>query len=215
MDQFFASIPKLLLGPLVVILVILYFVYDDPPKTVCDLQLEVFQKENEKYLYGFSKKKVRFSPEYQKQLSLCQQQNSPGACFDWMVGIKQTLHSARNIPNECSQEKLSFLRRLRNWTGATDAMTPLKQWMNLSLYTFSAISWNESVIVRKGLFNWMDEEDLNLYCRLKNEYIRLYGLQAYTQLQNGLHAQLIRQKKLSAKEVWERTVLSYRCPVSN
>lgn len=89
MDQFFASIPKVIIGPIVVALVILYFVYDDPPKTVCDLQFEIFQKENLNYLYGHTKRAVKHSPKYQKELSLCQEQNSPGACFDWMEGIKK------------------------------------------------------------------------------------------------------------------------------
>jgi hypothetical protein len=85
--------------------------------------------------------------------------------------------------------------------------------MTISLYTFSQISWNESTVVRKGLYAWLDEEDMLLYCRLKNEYIRLYGVPAYTQLQNSLHGQLIKLKKMPAKETWERTILSYRCPI--
>jgi hypothetical protein len=213
MDQFLASIPKLMIGPLVIILVIFYFVYDDPPKTVCDLQFEIFKQENEKYIYGHTKKGVRFSPEFQKELTLCQQQNSPGACFNWMEGIKKTIHSSRNIPNECNAEKMSSLRQLKQFAGDADLMTPFKQWMTISLYTFSQISWNESTVVRKGLFNWLDSEDLSLYCRLKNEYIRLYGLEAYTQLQNSLHSQLIQLKKMTPKDTWERTILSYRCPV--
>jgi hypothetical protein len=212
MDQFFASIPKFVVGPLVVILVIVYLVYDDPPKTVCDLQIEIFQKENEKYIYGHTKKNVRFSPQYQKELSLCQQQNSPGACFDWMQGIQRTVHSSRNIPDECSAEKMSFLRKLKQYTGASDILSPFKQWLTVSLYTFSQISWNEGVVVRQGLYGWLDNEDILRYCQVKNEYIRLFGKEAYTQLQNSLHAQLIKLKKKPAKEVWERTILSYRCP---
>ncbi|MBY0384740.1 hypothetical protein K2X05_06235 [bacterium] len=213
MDQFFASIPKIIIGPMVVILVILYFVYDDPPKTVCDLQFEVFKQENENYLYGYSKKGVKYSPEYQQELAHCQQQNSPGACFAWKEGIKRTIHSSRNIPNECNAEKMSGLRKLKQFAGGPDAMSAFKQWMTISLYTFSQISWNESTVVRKGLYAWLDEEDMLLYCRLKNEYIRLYGLAAYTQVQNSLHAQLIKLKKLPAKDAWERTILSYRCPI--
>jgi hypothetical protein len=205
MDQFFASIPKILIGPMVVALVILYFVYDDPPKTVCDLQNEIFQKENQNYIFGHVKRAVKHSPQYQKQLALCQEQNSPGACFDWMEGIKRTLLSSRNIPSECSEDQL---------TGSADPMAAFKQWMTISLYTFSQISWNDGPNVRRGLYGWLDHEDLIVYCRIKSEYNRLYGKEAYVQLQNSLHAQLIKLKKLPAKDVWERTVLSYNCPSS-
>ncbi len=214
MDQFFASIPKVIIGPIVVALVILYFVYDDPPKTVCDLQFEIFQKENLNYLYGHTKRAVKHSPKYQKELTLCQEQNSPGACFDWMEGIKKTLLSSRNIPSECSAERMSSLRKLKQWTGGADPMAPFKQWMTISMYTFSQISWNEGPNVRRGIYGWLDQEDLIIYCRLKSEYIRLYGQEAYVQLQNSLHAQLIKLKKLPAKDAWERTVLSYSCPRS-
>lgn len=213
MDQFLASIPKLLIGPMVVAFVILYFVYDDPPKTVCDLQFEIFKKENEKYIYGHTNKGVRFSPQYQKDIADCQAQNSPGACFDWMQGIQRTLHASRNIPNECNVNQMSGLRKLKQFAGGTDLLTPFKGWMTQSLYTFSQISWNDSIVVRRGLFNWLDNEDLLIYCKLKNEYIRLYGNEAYTQLQNSLHAQLIKLKNKPAKDAWERTILSYRCPI--
>ena len=212
MNSFFASIPKLAIGPIVVVVMILYFIYDDPPKTVCDLQVEIFKKENQSYLYGSAKKGVSFSPEYQRQLALCHQQNSPGACFDWMEGIKKTIRSSHNIPDVCSADQLSFGRRLKQMTGSEDGLGAFKKWLSVSLFTYSQISWNDGAVVRQGLYNWLDQEDVLAFCQLRREYIRLYGKEAYTQLQNGLHAQLIKLKSKTPKEAWERTVLSYNCP---
>ncbi len=212
MGSFFSSIPKVVVGPLVVILMILYFIYDDPPKTVCDLQMDIFKKETQNYIYGYAKKAVKFSPEYQKQLALCHQQNSPGACYDWMEGIKKTLHFSHNIPDECSAEKQGFVRDLKQMTGSEDKLGPYKKWMSISLYTFSQISWNDSNVVRQGLYNWLDEEDIAVFCHLRREYLRLYGKESFTQLQNSFHGQLIKLKNKTAKEAWDRSILSYRCP---
>lgn len=191
------AIPKNLLGPIAVIIGIIYFYYNDPPKTVCDIQFEVFRKETRKYLYGTAKNNVKVPALFLKDLATCRDSNSIGGCYDWTEGIKRTIHASRTIPQQCRD-------RLKE-------VEPLMSFYSSSLRIYSQISWNDTEIIRSGLFHWLDSEDLIVFCRLKSEFTRLAGAPAYKALEMGLFNELVSLKKLPKQEVWKRTVLSHSC----
>lgn len=198
MKEWFAALPKFIVGPAAVIVCIIYFVIQDPPKTICDTQFEIFKKDNAKYIYGYSKKNIVIPPGIQKDLKSCQEGNSPGACYDWMENLKLLIHSSRRLPAECG-ERIKEL-------GA------YKSFLDHSAFIFSQISWNDTITVRKGLYNWLEEDDVQLFCNLKKEYIRLLGLPAWKGLQTSLYNEVVKAKKVPpTKEAWERTVLSHPC----
>jgi hypothetical protein len=190
-------IPKNLLGPLAVIAGIVYFYVQDPPKTICDIQFAVFRKETQKYLYGTGKNDIVVPALYQKDVTSCRDSNSVGGCYDWSEGIKRTIYHSRTIPQEC-----------RPRLGEVE---PLLSYYAGSLRIYSQISWNSTEIIRNGLFHWLDNEDLILFCRLKKEYIRLAGEPTFKALQLSLFNELVMLKKLPREEVWKRSVLSHNC----
>jgi hypothetical protein len=201
MKKIFDSIPKFLLGPIAVIIGIFYFVQQDPPKTICDIQFEIFKKETEKYIFGYKEKKISISPGIKRDIESCEGTNSPGGCYDLFEGLKKILKPSRSIPSEC-----------RDRIGELD---PFKKWLDRSLFDFSQISWNNSTVVRMGLFNWFEQDDIILFCRLKAEYIRLIGPEEYKTQETKLLKQLVELKKLPPNQVWGRTVLSFKCPILN
>lgn len=197
MQKILDSIPKMLLGPLLVILGILYFYFQDPPSSICDIQFEIFKKENEKYLYGYTKNAIQVPAIYKKDIETCRNSNSIGGCYDWNEGLKKMIKASRTIPESC-RDRL-------------DELDPLLKYYSSSLRVYSQISWNDSEIVRLQLFHWLDREDLIVFCRLKAEYERLLGVPAYKALELGLFDELVKLKKLPRPEVWKRTILSYQC----
>lgn len=197
MKKWLESLPKFIIGPAAVIVGILYFVIQDPPKTVCDTQFEIFKKEQSKYIFGYTKNGITIPAGMQKDIKTCQEGNSPGACYDWLQGLKTTLHGSRNLPQECGSR--------------LGELAPYGTWMDQSLFLFSQISWNDTNAVRADFFNWLESDDIDIFCRLKREYIRLKGEQAYNNAQMALLNQLVTLKKIPAKDVWPRTVLSYKC----
>jgi hypothetical protein len=203
MKKIIDAIPRFLLGPLAVIIGIFYFVQSDPPKTICDTQFEIFKEEKDikKYIYSYKSKSVEISAEIKRDIERCQNTNSPGGCFDWMEGLKRVLHVSRNLPAKCRDRM--------------DELKPYQGWLTQSLFVFSQISWNNSTIVRKGLHNWLEDDDILLFCRLKSEYIRLFGAEAYKKQEMALLQLLQKEKKMPAQQAWPRTVLSYRCPILN
>lgn len=201
MKKFLDSLPKFVIGPLAVIGGIFFLTQSDPPKSICDTQFEIFKEEKDvkKYLYSYKKKSVEISPEIKKDIEKCQDTNAIGGCFDWLEGIKRVSHVTRNLPGEC-----------RDRMGELD---PFKKWMDQSLFVFSQISWNSSAIVRKGLFNWLEYDDIMLFCRVKSEYIRLFGPEEYKKQETKLRKDLEKLYKYPPAQTWERTILSFRCPV--
>lgn len=198
MKKIIDAIPKFFLGPLLVLGGIFYFILQDPPKTVCDIQFEIFKKENEKYVYPYKKKKIEIPAVIKRDIEMCQNTNTAGGCYDWMAGLKGVLKTTRNLPTEC-RSRISELN-------------PLKSWMDQSLFLFSQISWNSSQFVRPDLFHWLEKDDVILFCRLRMEYIRLIGVESYKAQEKRLLDELVKLKKLPPPKVWERTVLSYKCP---
>lgn len=193
-------VPKFLLGPLAVVLGILYFYFQDPPKTICDTQFEYFKKENLKYLYGTTKKNIKVPALYLNDLDMCRKSNSVGGCYDWMQGLKKTISSSRSLAGEECRPRISELN-------------PLIPYYASSLRVYAQISWNDTEVVRAKLFHWLDSEDLIVYCRLKTEYTRLMGVPAYQALEASLFKELLELKKLSKEEAWPRTVLSHNCTI--
>lgn len=202
MKDFIASIPKMWLGPIIVIFGIIYFVLQENPVTICDVQYEIFQKEVEKFIFGYKRKNVAVSPAIKADIANCMQANSPGGCYDWMVGLKNALHSLRNMPSQCGDklETASF--------GGEESM---QRWMEKSVWLFSQISWNEAATVRPGLFNWLDTDDIYIYCKLKSEYLRLFKQEKWNVLQQSLLQNLVKEKKMDQKSAWGRTILSHKC----
>jgi len=201
MAKIFDAIPKFFIGPLVVILGIFYFLQADPPRTVCDTQFEIFKKANEKYIFGYKAKRVTVPPGITNDIERCQAANSPGGCFDMLEGIRKTLPSSRHIPLGC-ESRINDLK-------------PYPQQLEQIIFTFSQISWNNTQIVRAGFFNWLEYDEMILFCRIKREYTRLVGEEAYKKLEQKLLKELVKLRKLSEKQTWERTILSYQCPLLN
>jgi hypothetical protein len=194
------SIPKFILGPMAVILGIIYFVVQDPPRTICDEQFSIFKKENAKYLYPYEKNSIVVPPGIKRDIEACRIGNSPGGCYDWLEGIKKMVHATRNIPDKCGGSRI-------------EELAPLKQWFDQSMFLFSQISWNNTGTIRDGLFNWLEQDDMAMFCRLKDEYIRLIGKDEWRALENSLGVGLMKLKKTPKKETWERTILSHKCRV--
>ena len=97
MKKILDAIPKFLIGPIVVILGILYFTQQDPPQSICDTQFEIFREENLKYVFGYQKKSITISPGIKADIEQCQNTNTSGGCYAWLEGLKKVLKSSRNL----------------------------------------------------------------------------------------------------------------------
>lgn len=198
----FNSVPKVILGPAIVLVGLFYFTIADPPKTVCDTQFEIFKNKTIKYVYEFKNNGITLKPTFLKDFDNCRTSNTPGACFDWLKGLKGLMRDIHFLPSEC-QSRMSELE-------------PLGAHLKNSIWLFGHISWNDNPVVRKGILNWLDVEDMAVFCKTKKEIIRLYGDEYWKKIQEMTLQDLMRTKKIedqkvNREEAWERSILSHSC----
>ena len=104
LDQFIASLPKTVLALIVIVVGFVAIVAYDPPRTVCDSQVELFKQQQKDFLYGNdgttgSKQAAFATPMY----SRCQEANGPGGCFELFMRLKKMNQDLDLVPKQCAE----------------------------------------------------------------------------------------------------------------
>jgi hypothetical protein len=199
MDQFLASLPKSFIAIVAIVITLLVLRQWDPPRTVCDTQIEYFKDAQKKFLYPEST-----SSEVKKQalvktlFETCNNENNPGGCFEYFESIKKMLTDLKNVPEQCS-EAIGEVPEVQQWT-----------WKTLRLMV--QMAWGPkppiSYIQKNG---WFDSSELSLYCGLRQEAIRIYGREKYGEWQEQMLQSMPGAEKLDRNQIWQRHLLSTPC----
>jgi len=211
------QMPPLLFGFVVIVAVLIGFRFYDPPKTLCDVQAEAVQKRlangfyrslgNNKNSQAASLEEVqRNSDDFSRSslessvieaFNFCLSSNSPGGCFDMFSRLDFFEKQIRTIPTEC---------------GESLATEPLRKASEKALRLFLRLAWGEEAPKNKyNITSWLDTHDLGIYCRLKREYVRLFGKKQLNALAWSQIPTLPGAKDLTRKEMGERSLMSYPC----
>ena len=199
MIEWFKSLPKTIFVMIVIGAGILFIVISDPPRTVCDSQIEAFKKTTDSLL-GLNKIKNpnRKETRLQRLIETCKSTNSPGGCYELFASIKQTTKDIRTVSPEC-YGKLS-----------SDAGVKEVIWQSLELMV--KIAWGtkppEAVSLKSG---WLDPSDLNLFCELKKAAIDLYSLERWNAFMEPYFQSLPGATALGRAETWQRMLFSTNC----
>ncbi len=189
--------PKLLLGFLVLLGVLAVLVYRDPPKTVCDIQMN---EVNKRLADGFFVNDTRgggFEKGVMTAFNNCLNSNAPGGCHEMFSRLDYLEELIKTIPAEC---------------GSHPSTAAVKGFVAKGLRLFGMIAWGEAKPINKyNKTSWLDTSDLGLYCRLKRQYQRLYGQEAWRQFVWGFLPGLPEAKTLQRKEIWDLGLFSYPC----
>lgn len=196
MEQFLASLPTRVLAIGAIILGFLFFLLNDPPKTVCDVQLDIFQKEQDRFLYPSASGVQK--PEIDKAFEVCRQGAGPGDCFDLFRKLKKLALDVENIPRQC--------------TGAASGRSEVKKGIWGSLKLMVMLAWGErpplTYVQRQG---WLDTSDVALFCRLKHQAVEIFGREAWIGFREAVVKDLPGAATLPKEQVWQRSLLSTAC----
>ena len=143
------QLPQLLIGFVVVLATLVFLYFNDPPTSLCDVQMEAINElladgfySDESYgSYGRSVKSAK---------NFCITSNSPGGCHDLFSRLIYFEKQIRTLPTKC---------------GAHEAAAPLRPIIEKSVKLFAAIAWGEEPPADK--FNktaWLDPSDLGIFC---------------------------------------------------
>ena len=205
------GIPKLLLGAIVIVLTLAVIIYNDPPTTLCDIQMQAVNKK----LAGkfFSTKSVgRVSDDstvigastsgtYQKGVmsafNFCIETNSPGGCYDIFNRLNYLEKQVRTIPNTC---------------GEHSSTQKVRKALEKGIRLIVKVAWGEkppeNAYEKKA---WLDINDIALYCRLKNQHQRIYGKKNWALFRDQVMGGLPEAKTMKRKDIWKKSLLSYKC----
>ena len=197
MEELFRKAPKTLLALVAIVLGFGLIIGFNPPRTICDEQLDVF-RESQKVFLNASGKKVSKSIATET-FELCKSDNGPGGCFDFFQNMRGMVDGLERIPKNCAA------------TVAGDGM--VKGWLFKTMTLMTQIAWGDStkgVYVSKKL-GWMDASDFRLFCRAKTLATRFYGEEGIQTLRESVLATLPGADKMSREQKWSRSIFSSPC----
>jgi hypothetical protein len=200
MDKFLSQIPKNILAVVLVVGGILGIVLWDPPKSVCDSQIQKFQKMQINFLYRDEKnpkaKKV-VTRKYKYLYELCHQ-NDSGACYEYFNQLRIMLHDLEAFDQECK--------------AAPGQIAEVNAILWPAWKLMVQLAWGDKPpTAYNAKFGWLDAADINLFCKLKHEIHRVYGEQAYNQELRKFAPTLPGAKELTFNQIWDMAIFSENC----
>lgn len=172
------SLPKALIAVLVIVVGVAFIVLRSPPKTLCDLQEEVYRQNNINFLFKDSRNKVLKKTAYQKNEEECRESNSPGGCYSLFHSIHRLLQSFRAAAPQCHKQ-ISQIKEVRSALTNTYSL-------------FLEISWAEGKnrVETSSPLSWLSSNDAADYCKLKSQIVYFYGSSGLDQLEKKVHQQI-------------------------
>ncbi len=192
------SLPK---GVLIFLLLgggIFLIVAFNPPYTVCDSQLEIFKKNQTRFIYIDPKEKLVKTARIETFNDSCKMANSPGGCYELFMKMKRLLRDLENAPRDCA-DTLSSLPEVKK-----------ALWRHMRLMV--DLAWGEKPPTSYyEKLAWFDAADLSLYCNLKKDLETFYGTEEFSAFREKLFGELPGAKSLSRDQVWNMMLLSTDC----
>ena len=197
LDNVIAKFPKGLVAFVFISIGIIFIILNDPPKTVCDAEVEVFIKDHKAFLAPNPKSTKKLS-QYDVQRETCKRANGPGGCYELFTQIRKLIHSVQGAPRDCRKQ-------IANIPQVKKAL-----WQTSRL--FVQLAWGaEPPTSTYEKVGWFDYSDINLFCRMQDRMKELYGARAWHGLQEEMFVKLPKAKTIQRERAWSLMLLSVKC----
>ncbi len=217
MEKFLDSLPKPVLALLAIIVGIIVIMLINPPHTVCDTQEAAFRESQAGNLFATEFEKKKIPPTLVKAKESCQLGNSAGSCYEYFTSLRQIAIGVGKGSSEC--------------VGQLYGIAEVTQALNDGLELMVRLAWGVKP-PEPGMerFNWMQEAEIAIFCRLKSTYVRANGEEAWTQFRNKVYPKLPGEAPVEASDptvsaagmkpanlvfteqgLWNRSLFSVRC----
>lgn len=219
MENFINSLPKPVLVLLVLIVAIFVIFLLQPPRTICDTQLDSFKEDQKGSIFALKEKKNVIPPSIQRSKEACQLGNSAGSCYEYFLTLKKVADGISKASTECAAQLF----------GVAEARTALTDGIELMTRLAWGLKPPEPTLER---FGWMQEAELATFCRLRSVYIRANGEEGWIELRRKIFAKLpgeevpvalepgqegvqprMANTLMTEENIWNRSLFSVRCEV--
>jgi hypothetical protein len=192
------SLPKTAFVTLILSVGVLYIVLSDPPKNICDAQIDQFDLINVGLLSPNPKDPSHKTSKYQDLFAVCKDTKSPGGCYELFSNLKVIIKNARTVSPEC-------FGKLSGHKAFSDSI-----WSSLDL--IARLAWGDKAPeYAQQKLNWFDAADTNLFCSLKQTAEDVYGKDRFASFQEEYFKALPGADKLVRDEAWKRMIFSLAC----
>lgn len=198
MQQILSQLPKGLLAFLVIFGGILLIILSDPPRSVCDAQIEVFKNTQQSFLYKDPESKIEKTTRFEQLFDYCKATNSPGGCLELFQLTKRMLDDLNSVPSECRSTVAS--------------LSEVKKAISYISELLVRLAWGETPPgTYSQKFGWLDVADISLFCRLKDRHVEYFGQNSWNTLREKLLKELPGANGLSRAQAWDFSILSENC----
>lgn len=192
------ALPKTTFVALVLTVGVLYIVLSDPPKGICDAQMDQFKKVNLGLLSLNPKQPSRKLTHFEELFEICKTTKSPGGCYELFASVKQIIKNTRAVAPEC-------YGKLSNHEAFQKSV-----WSTLDLMVH--LAWGDHAPqLPAQKVGWFDPADLNLFCTLKNTATNIFGKERFDAFQEGYFQSLPESNSMPRTETWPRLLFSVSC----
>lgn len=197
--QWLATASKTTLALGSIFIGIVFIILSDPPRTLCDTQIDFFKSQQSGILFKSTDAKEKTAKvPLNKMMGYCKAGNGPGACYETFATIKKVLSNLKDIPLECSEQVANVEEITKMLWSTVDFMV--------------TTSWGskppDSYLERAG---WFDTADLALFCQLKEQITNILGQSKWDVFQERLLQSLPEANTLKRNVVWQKSILSEDC----
>lgn len=226
LDEYIRRIPQPILVLVVLSIALGFFVISNPLKDECDVKIKIFEKDMRGILISVrgSDNKTKFAQiDYWKKN--CKTGNSLGACSDYFMGLRRLADSLRLVPDKC------MVRYVEDNPGFPNQILD-------GIKVFVLAAWGEAPPMNvQSRAGWLTSADITTFCRLKIFIEKIYEPEDIKSFRSKLFAELpdawsdtvsvaernpeLRPKalksilnptgSLDSREVYEKSLFSYRC----
>jgi hypothetical protein len=193
------DIPRSTLVFIVLFLGASFFFIANPPKTVCDVQIDVFKQNQAGIIFSKGKKQTSISSLYKRALNQCELGNSLGSCLEYFSVLRQLVKELKSVQHECIAEVIEI--------------NEVKESLVVGVKTLALLAWGESPPDDNSTnkFGWLGMAEFGVYCDLKNFFIKKSGDEVW----NNWILQLVNEfpgvSKISPDEAFMKSLFSLKC----
>ena len=199
MERWLLSIPRWLLVTVIIAGATALIVLRDPPHSICRTQIDRFKYWQEGSIYKLKNDKLKKAPAIPTLIKNCKKLNSPGACYGLFSKTRVFLRDFDLVSVDC-QESFAALGAVKKTL--------------FSIYSLMIrLAWGDTPpSARTGQqLNWFSDLELNLFCSIKKQIIRLYGNEMLLSLERQTFKKLPAVENLDEMQIRERALVSQKC----
>jgi len=173
MESFLAKIPKSLLALVVISVAAALIIYNNPPHSVCDVQMEALKTALQGPLYPRVQEGKKIPGAFLPAMESCRFGNSSGACNDYLNIVLKVSREARGLNSECYPRF---------------AQDPnYKRLFDQFFVILAHGAWgSKAPEANEERFGWLSEADISTFCKVKDTYYQLYGKPEFEKLVEGV-----------------------------